>query len=37
VLLYGPLIGIGVGIIGSLIPSWNARKVKVSEVFAQVA
>lgn len=35
--LYGPLIGIGVGLIGSALPSWNARKVKVSEVFAQVA
>lgn len=35
--LYGPLIGIAVGLIGSALPSWNARKVKVSEVFAQVA
>ena len=37
VVLYGPLLGIAVGLIGSAIPSWNARKVKVSDVFAQVA
>jgi putative ABC transport system permease protein len=37
ILLYGPILGIVVGIIGSALPSWNARKVKVSEVFAQVA
>ena len=37
IILYGPLLGIMVGIIGSALPSWNARKVKVSEVFAQVA
>lgn len=35
--LYGPLIGVAVGLIGSALPSWNARKVKVSQVFAQVA
>lgn len=35
--LYGPLIGVLVGLIGSALPSWNARKVKVSQVFAQVA
>ena len=37
ILVYGPILGIAVGIIGSALPSWNARKVKVSEVFAQVA
>jgi putative ABC transport system permease protein len=37
ILIYGPLLGIAVGLIGSVLPSWNARKVKVSEVFAQVA
>ena len=37
IVLLGPLLGIAVGIIGSALPSWNARKVKVSEVFAQVA
>ncbi len=36
ILLYGPLLGIAVGLIGAALPSWNARKVKVSEVFAQV-
>jgi putative ABC transport system permease protein len=37
ILLYGPVLGILVGLIGAALPSWNARKVKVSEVFAQVA
>ncbi len=37
IVIYGPLLGIAVGLIGSALPSWNARKVKVSEVFAQVA
>jgi putative ABC transport system permease protein len=37
ILLYGPILGILVGLIGAALPSWNARKVKVSEVFAQVA
>ncbi len=37
ILLYGPLLGIAVGLIGAALPSWNARKVKVSQVFAQVA
>ncbi len=37
IVILGPLLGIAVGIIGSALPSWNARKVKVSEVFAQVA
>lgn len=37
ILIYGPLLGIAVGVIGSFLPSWSARKVKVSEVFAQVA
>jgi putative ABC transport system permease protein len=37
ILLYGPLLGILVGLVGAALPSWNARKVKVSEVFAQVA
>ncbi|OWK36670.1 ABC transporter permease [Fimbriiglobus ruber] len=36
ILIYGPLLGVLVGVIGSALPSWNARKVKVSEVFAQV-
>ncbi|QEL13618.1 ABC transporter permease [Limnoglobus roseus] len=37
IVLYGPLLGILVGLIGSALPAWNARKVKVSEVFATVA
>lgn len=37
ILVYGPLLGIAVGVIGAALPSWNARKVKVSEVFSQVA
>lgn len=37
ILVWGPLLGIAVGTIGAALPSWNARKVKVSEVFAQVA
>lgn len=36
-LVYGPLLGVMVGVVGAALPSWNARKVKVSEVFAQVA
>ena len=36
ILFYGPLLGVLVGLIGAALPSWNARKVKVSEVFAQV-
>jgi putative ABC transport system permease protein len=37
ILLYGPILGLAVGLVGAALPSWNARKVKVSEVFAQVA
>jgi len=37
ILIYGPLLGVAVGMIGAALPAWNARKVKVSEVFAQVA
>lgn len=37
ILVYGPILGVLVGLIGAALPSWNARKVKVSEVFAQVA
>ena len=37
VVVYGPILGLAVGVIGSALPSWSARKVKVSEVFAQVA
>ncbi|HEY7309501.1 MAG TPA: ABC transporter permease [Gemmataceae bacterium] len=36
-LLWGVLIGAFVGFAGSVIPAWNARKVKVSDVFAKIA
>ncbi len=37
VLWMGPMLGVFIGLIGSALPSWSARKVKVSEVFSQVA
>ena len=37
ILLGGPVLGLFVAMIGAALPSWNARKVRVSEVFAQVA
>ena len=37
VLWLGPALGVFIGLIGSALPSWSARRVKVSEVFAQVA
>jgi len=33
----GPMLGTLVGLIGAAIPAWGSRKVKVSEVFAQVS
>ena len=36
ILIAGPILGLLVGLVGAALPSWNARKVKVSEVFAQV-
>jgi putative ABC transport system permease protein len=36
IVYYGPLLGMTVGIIGSILPAWSSRRVKVSEVFAQV-
>lgn len=36
-LWWGPLIGGGTALAGSLAPAWSARTVKVSEVFAKVA
>jgi putative ABC transport system permease protein len=35
--LWGALMGALVGFAGSVIPAWNARKVKVSDVFAKIA
>jgi putative ABC transport system permease protein len=37
ILIGGPVLGLFVAMMGAALPSWNARKVKVSEVFAQVA
>jgi putative ABC transport system permease protein len=36
-LVYGPLLGIGVALAGSLGPALAAKNVKVAEVFAKVA
>ena len=36
-LLWGVLLGALVGFAGSVIPAWNARSVKVSDVFAKIA
>ena len=36
-LWWGPVIGGLTGLVGSVIPAWFARSVKVSEVFAKVA
>jgi putative ABC transport system permease protein len=37
VMLYGPLLGAAVAIVGSLRPALTAKNVKVAEVFAKVA
>jgi putative ABC transport system permease protein len=36
-LWWGPALGAGAAFIGSFLPAWSARKVKVSEVFSKVA
>jgi len=36
-LWWGPVVGAATAIIGSFLPAWSARSVKVSEVFARVA
>ncbi len=36
-ILWGALMGAFVGFAGSVVPAWNARKVKVSDVFAKIA
>jgi putative ABC transport system permease protein len=36
-LWWGPLLGGATAFLGSALPAWNARGVKVSEVFAKVA
>lgn len=37
IVIYGPILGIAVGLIGALVPALSAKNVKVSEVFARVA
>ncbi len=36
-LLWGELVGTLSGFAGSVVPAWNARRVKVSDVFAKIA
>jgi putative ABC transport system permease protein len=36
-LWWGPVVGGGAALLGSLLPAWNARAVNVSEVFAKIA
>ena len=36
-LFWGTLLGAFVGFAGSIVPAWNARKVRVSDVFAKIA
>jgi putative ABC transport system permease protein len=36
-LWWGPVIGVGTALIGTLVPAWSARSIKVSEVFSRVA
>jgi putative ABC transport system permease protein len=34
---WGPVIGAGTALAGSIVPAWSAMRVKVSEVFSKVA
>ena len=36
-LWWGPLVGGITALVGSLVPAWSARSVKVAEVFSKVA
>jgi putative ABC transport system permease protein len=36
-LWWGPALGTGTALLGSILPAWSARTVKVSEVFSKVA
>jgi putative ABC transport system permease protein len=36
-IFWGALMGAFVGFAGSIVPAWNARKVRVSDVFAKIA
>jgi putative ABC transport system permease protein len=35
--VWGALVGAGTALVGSIVPAWSARTVKVSEVFSRVA
>ena len=37
VLWWGPLVGGGTALLGSVFPAWTARSVKVSEVFSKIS
>src|SRR5262249_55507672 len=34
---WGLAIGVGTALVGSVLPAWNARRVRVSDVFSKVA
>jgi putative ABC transport system permease protein len=34
---WGLAIGLGTALVGSVLPAWSARTVRVSEVFSRVA
>jgi putative ABC transport system permease protein len=36
-LIFGTVLGMGIGLAGSIIPAWSARSVKVSDVFAKIS
>ena len=36
-LIWGAAMGFGTAFLGSFLPAWGARSVKVSDVFAKVA
>src|SRR6266851_8596589 len=36
-LWWGPVVGGGAALLGSILPAWTARTVKVAEVFAKIA
>ena len=35
--LWGAAVGAGTAVVGSFLPAWSARSVKVSEVFSKVS
>jgi putative ABC transport system permease protein len=36
-LWWGPMIGAGTALVGSILPAWSARRVKVAEVFSKIS